>query len=89
VSFAAAGSKRWLQIAINRKPEPLLVALRRSGAISPRVIVTWQSPLEPEFREYRDGRALEKAGVTNLKKPLKDFWPHRGPVWDALAITSD
>ena len=87
--FAAAGSQRWLQIAINRKPELLLGALRRSGAISPRAAVQWQSPLEPEFREYRDGSALERAGVVNLKKPLKHFWPARGPVWDALGITSD
>lgn len=89
MSFAAAGSQRWLQIAINRKPELLLGALRRSGAISPRAGVKWQSPLEPEFREYRDKSALEKAGVVDLKKPLKDFWPARGPVWDALGITSD
>jgi len=89
VSFAAAGSQRWLQIAINRKPELLLGALRRSGAISPRAAVKWRSPLEPEFREYRDKSALEKAGVVDLKKPLKDFWPARGPVWDALGITSD
>ncbi|HTR67186.1 MAG TPA: hypothetical protein VMH85_15515 [Terriglobales bacterium] len=47
------------------------------------------SPLEPEFREYRDGSAIEKAGITDLKKPLKGFWPARGPVWDALAVTSD
>lgn len=89
MSFASAGSQRWLQVAINRKPELLLGALRRSGAISPRVSITWQSPLEPEFQEYRDGNALEKAGVVNLKKPLQDFWPSRGPVWDGLGITSD
>ena len=89
MSFAAAGSQRWLQIAINRKPELFLGALRRSGAISPRGAVNWQSPLEPEFREYRDASALEKAGLVNLKKPLKDFWPAGGPVWDGVGITSD
>lgn len=89
MSFAAAGSQRWLQIAINRKPELLLSALRRSGAINPRTAVKWQSPLEPEFLEYRDRTALERAGVADLKKPLKDFWPPRGPVWDGLGITSD
>lgn len=89
MSFASRGSQRWLQIAINRKPELLLGALHRSGTIGPKSTVKWQSPLEPEFREYRDGSALEKTGVINLKRPLKDFWPARGPVWDALAVTSE
>lgn len=35
--------------------------------------------------------ALEKAGIAtaSLKKPLQEFWPARGPVWDALGITSE
>ena len=89
-AFATAGSQRWLQIAVNRKPELLLSALRRSGAIGPRISVAWHSPLEAdEFREYRDRAALAKAGIANLKKPLESFWPARGPVWDAIGITSD
>jgi len=88
--FASAGSQRWLQIAINRKPELLLSALRRSGAVGPRNSVVWQSPIEAdEFREYRDQKALAKAGITGLKEPLDHFWPARGPVWDALGITSE
>ncbi len=52
--------------------------------------MTWQAPLEAErFCEYRNGKALEKVGVFNLKKPLEAFWPARGPVWDALGITSE
>jgi hypothetical protein len=90
MSFALAGSQRWLQVAVNRKPQLLLSSLQRSGAIGPRVSITWQSPLETdEFREYRDGKALQKAGITNLKKTLDQFWPARGPVWDALGITSE
>jgi len=91
-SYASAGSQRWLQVAVNRKPQQLLGALQRSGAIAPRASVTWCSPLEKEdFQEYRDGRALEKAGIakSNLKKALEEFWPARGPVWDALGITSE
>ena len=91
-NFASAGSQRWLQVAINRKPQLLLGALQRSGAIAPRTSVTWFSPLEDEnFQEYRDGHALEKTGIAkaNLKKPLEEFWPARGPVWDALGITSE
>src|SRR5260370_1044678 len=90
-NFAAAGRQRLLQVAVNRKPQLLVSALQRSGAIGPRVSVTWHSPLDSDdFREYRDGKALEKAGIAtaNLKKPLEEFWPARGPVWDALGITS-
>lgn len=89
-AFAKVGSQRWLQIAINRKPDLLLGALRRSGAIAPRISVEWRSPLEAEqFREYRDSAALAKAGIVNLKEQLGSFWPPRGPVWDAIGITSD
>jgi hypothetical protein len=91
-TFASAGSQRWLQVAVNRKPQLLLGALQRSGAIAPRASVTWCSPLEKEnFQEYREGKAIEKAGISkaNLKRALEEFWPTRGPVWDALGITSE
>jgi hypothetical protein len=88
--FASAGSQRWLQIAVNRKPQLLTSALQRSGAIGSRISVTWNSPLEADgFREYRDRMALTKADIADLKKPLEQFWPARGPVWDALGITSN
>lgn len=88
--FARAGSQRWLQVAIDRKPELLMGALRRSGAIAPRISVTWQSPLRIDsFKEYRDSAALEKAGIVELKEPLRSFWPARGPVWDAVGTTSE
>jgi hypothetical protein len=92
MSYASAGSKRWLQVAVNRKSQLLLSALRRSGAIGPRASVTWNSPLEKEdFKEYRDRNALVKAriDIATLKTPLEQFWPARGPVWDALGITSE
>lgn len=90
--FASAGSQRWLQVAVDRKPQLLTSALQRSGAIGQRVTVTWRSPLEgDDFPEYRDAAALEKTGIgsSNLKKPLETFWPMRGPGWDALGITSE
>jgi hypothetical protein len=90
--FARAGSQRWLQLAVNRKPQLLLAALERCKAIAPGVPVTWSSPLdEAGFEEYRDQRALEKTGIgpASLRKPLEEFWPTRGPVWDALGTTSE
>jgi hypothetical protein len=88
---ADRGSQKWLQTAVNEKPVILLDALRRSGAITQRTSVVWQSPLEADdYREYRDIAALEKAKVaTRLKKPLDSFWPSRGPVWDAIGTTSE
>jgi hypothetical protein len=91
VTFAQAGSQRWIQIAINRRPEVLLAALRAAGAIRGSTTVTWTSPLESEdCCEYRDARALAKAGIKTLPvRPFGDFWPARGPVWDAIGTTSD
>ncbi|HEV2045094.1 MAG TPA: hypothetical protein VGQ95_00680 [Chthoniobacterales bacterium] len=88
-AFARAGSQRWLQIAINRRPELLLSALHRSGAIAKGTSVAWCSPLErDDFREYQGARAIAKAKITNLRQKLDSFWPARGPVWDAIGITS-
>jgi hypothetical protein len=90
-TFAQSGSQRWLQVAVNRKPQLLLGALQRSGAIATGASLKWCSPLEKEdFQEYRDRKALEKVGIAKpaFKKPLQDFWPARGPVWDALGITT-
>jgi hypothetical protein len=89
--FARRGSQKWLQVAVNRKPELLLGALRRSGAIGRQASITWQSPLVTDsFQEFRDSVALKKAGIAELElsKPLNSFWPARGPVWDAIGTTS-
>jgi hypothetical protein len=89
--FAEAGSQRWIQVAINRRPDVLLSALRKAKAISDSATIRWASPLESDdCCEYRDGAALKKAGIETLPiRPLKDFWPPRGPVWDAIGRTSD
>jgi hypothetical protein len=90
-SYASAGSQRWLQIAAHRRPELLRAALRRAGALGPREAIEWKSPTEVnKWREYRDGAALSQCGIgPNLKAPLSSFWPARGPVWDALGVTSE
>lgn len=89
-NYASAGSQRWLQIAVNKKPEVLESALRFSGAIGPTASVAWASPLRDDlFREYRDMAAITKAGIASLKKPLAAFWPARGPVWDAVGVTTE
>lgn len=84
------GSQRLLQIAVAQRPQLLRLALKKSGALQHRETVTWKSPLEVEnFVEYRDKAALEKLEISdNLRTPLRDFWPSRGAVWDALGVSS-
>jgi hypothetical protein len=84
------GSQRLLQIAVNKYPDLLEDGLRRAGAIGDTESVSWTSPLKAEgFKEFRDSAALEKLGVLgSIIYPLKEFWPQRGPVWDATGITS-
>lgn len=84
--FAAKGSQRWLQIAVNLKPELLNVPIREAAGLGPSVDIKWLSPLASQkFVEYCDGSTFEQLGVQLAKRPLEDFWPSRGPRWDGLA----
>jgi hypothetical protein len=50
--------------------------------------INWTSPLEADrFAEYRDADFLARVGLERLAPALADFWPARGPQWDALALT--
>lgn len=86
IPFAAAGSQRWLQVAVERAPKLLDAALQEAGAIEPGDEVDWRSPLVTDgFRECRDQEALRRLGIGTLSgRSLNAFWPRRGPVWDAL-----
>lgn len=81
---AEKGSQRWLQLAVNEKPELLNVPLRQSLGLPPDVKVEWISPLKHKrYVEHRD----DFVDVLDLKleHPLHEFWPSGGPVWDGLA----
>lgn len=87
--YASAGSQRWLQVAVDRAPGLLDSALRQAGAICSNETVLWKSPLPPEFIECRDLAALRLINADPLpKRTLAEFWPRRGPVWDALGVSS-
>ncbi|MEK3695474.1 hypothetical protein NYE33_00430 [Paenibacillus sp. FSL R10-2199] len=49
----------------------------------------WVSPKRSNsMAEYRDVGFLEKVGVADkITVPLHNFWPSRGPQWDALGVT--
>ena len=86
---ATRGSQKWLQDLVNDCPKLLDAAIRReTSEIS--TPIRWVSPLAgDDFAEYRDAEFLEKLGVSLNDVPLDEFWPSRGPQWDALGKTSD
>ena len=84
------GSQRWLQIAVNRCPEVIDSAIAKALNLCPGEEIEWLSPLESDcFAEYRDAKFLKRLGVSLNCRPLKDFWPRKGPQWDGLARSGD
>jgi len=84
---ARAGSQRQLQTYVNcRRDEfsqKVLASLDPSPGLDARLC--WRSPLaDDKFKEYRDAEFLERLRLT-CSTELKEFWPGRGPCWDALA----
>ena len=83
------GSQKWLQDLVNDCPNLLDAAIQRETEeiSSP---IRWVSPLaDDDFAEYRDGDFLAMLGVSLDKVPLGEFWPPKGPQWDALGRTED
>ena len=81
------GSLKWTQRAIEEQWDalegPILAAMPGASRID------WLSPLrKDEFAEYRDAAFLDRLSLTHLTDELANFWPARGPQWDALARTS-
>jgi hypothetical protein len=81
------GSLKWIQRAVNEQwvslNQPIL---ERTGDGGP---IAWCSPLAADgFAEYRDSAFLNLVGQVSLAPALQDFWPARGPQWDALGRTS-
>lgn len=76
------GSLKWIQRAVAARPD-----LLQPEGIEP---IRWVSPLaEDGLAEYRDGAFLERIGLGRLKFRLAEFWPARGPQWDALGLAGD
>ena len=50
----------------------------------------WLSPkADDDYSEYRDQDFLDLLGIKLYKTRLNDFWPKRGPQWDALGRIED
>ena len=76
------GSLKWIQKAVEKRPDTLQPSdLGR---------INWLSPTRhDDFAEYRDEAFLRLLGLSHLDASLNDFWPRRGPQWDALGKAGD
>jgi hypothetical protein len=79
------GSLRDIPLLINGFPELFSSNIKEQIVIESGRI-DWVSPLkDDDYAEYRDSGFIEKLGIqNNLTISLSDFWPKRGPQWDAL-----
>ncbi len=71
---------------MNEKPELINAPLRSALRLQTDAPIDWLSPLKKDdYAEYRDEPFLKQVGVEPSLKSLSDFWPKRGPQWDALS----
>jgi hypothetical protein len=84
------GSLKWIQRLINDRSDLLEKPLRKQFKIAPDVRFEWKSPLKHKgFEEYRDADFLKAICMGEHIGRLQEFWPRRGPQWDALGVLSD
>lgn len=90
MSWAARGSQLQVQLYVNREPAKLSAAVVGELPELDGRELCWVAPLEQAgFAEPCDRAFLKTIGCEHLATALTSFWPVRGPVWDALAVTRD
>jgi hypothetical protein len=85
---AYAGSQKQIQTYINDRSQAINSAIARSLSRYglDEKDIHWVSPLAADkYMEYRDSEFLERVRLGHLNPRLQEFWPQRGPCWDALA----
>lgn len=86
---ARKGSQKWIQKLVNDRPEILNSQIWSTLNFPEKEDIQWLSPLKRDnYAEYRDQAFLNLLGVKLDKMPLAQFWPERGPQWDALGKSS-
>ena len=84
-SVGQKGSKKWIQKLVNEKPELLNLEIQSKLDLLGNEEIRWLSPLRRDkYAEYSDQDFIDLLEVELAKVPLSDFWPERGPQWDAL-----
>ena len=84
------GSLRWIQHIINEKPGVLDAQINYHLGNDNTNLIEWLSPLKSDdYAEYRDQAFLDRLGINLNHTKLIDFWPARGPQWDALGKIGD
>jgi len=79
------GSQKWIQKFVNEKSDLLNSLIRTQLDLPDTDKITWHSPIaEDVFAEYRDQAFLDLLDIKLPKASIADFWPQRGPCWDAL-----
>lgn len=77
------GSLKWIQRAVNCRADGL--AREFDLVMGDAGQVRWLSPrAEDDYAEYRDSSFLDLIGHPELTGKLADFWPRKGPQWDAV-----
>lgn len=83
------GSLKWIQRLVGGHATLLDDAIRVEGVLQNDEKVQWVSPqVSDDWAEYRDGAFLDKLQLGHLRPALTEFWPRRGPQWDALGLGS-
>jgi hypothetical protein len=71
---------------VNEQPQTLNAVLLASIPDLEGWTIEWVSPLAAdEYQELRDRAFLDALGLGAHAEALSEFWPSRGPRWDALA----
>ena len=79
------GSLKWIQHVVNDCPDALNNPIINVIGANREESLEWLSPkADDDYSEYRDQDFLDLLGIKLYKIKLKDFWPKRGPQWDAL-----
>jgi hypothetical protein len=79
------GSLRWIQRLVNKYPEILNGRIKKKLALSADEEIIWYSPKKADdYAEYRDKSFINLLQINLGNVLLEDFWPPRGPQWDAL-----
>ncbi|WRQ32506.1 hypothetical protein U5907_07955 [Bacteroidales bacterium MB20-C3-3] len=83
------GSLKDIQVLVNKNQDLIDNLIKSSFNELANQQIIWTSPIEQDdFAEYRDNDFLVKVGLDPTEIKLDDFWPAKGPQWDALAKTT-